>query len=233
MPPTVDKAGLRTVPLDEPEGWHLNYAANWATLAAFNAIGGLCVTARDLDPVTMTPISRYYNVGSGYMRTSAGLLFVAGFVGQLAPASTAVNVWLDAAGALYQGPAFPTTYAYRPLAQITCDAAKITGIIDYRNPMVAIGGPISVSRVAVAANYAQGVGVNYIRADATAGPITITLGAPADYTNQLIYIRKKDNSANTVTVASAALIDGAASFALAAQGTAIVTSTGTTYERVL
>jgi hypothetical protein len=133
MPPTVDKAGLRTVPLDEPEGWHLNYAANWATLAAFNAIGG----------------------------------------------------------------------------------------------------PISVSRVAVAANYAQGVGVNYIRADATAGPITITLGAPADYTNQLIYIRKKDNSANTVTVASAALIDGAASFALAAQGTAIVTSTGTTYERVL
>src|SRR5437868_12670880 len=107
MPPTVNKAGLRTPALDDPEGWDVHFSANWANLAALNAVGGLCVVPRDLDPVMFLPVSRYYNVGSGYIRTSAGLVFVTGYSNQLAPASAAVNVWLDQAGALYQGPAFP------------------------------------------------------------------------------------------------------------------------------
>lgn len=54
--------------------------------------------------------------------------------------------------------------------------------------------------------------------DATSGNVTVTLTDPAGWCNDQIRIKRTDTSANTVTVASAALIDGSASIVLATPG---------------
>lgn len=227
-------AGFRKVLLDTPEseGWVDRLNENQDLLQAMNATGGLAVRARDLDPVTFLPTSRYFQVASGLIRAQGGILIVPALFDQLAPPGGAIDVWLDVAGNLSQGATFPNTYPYIPLAYITTDATRITAITDYRHPLRPVGGPLEVTRVAVAASYTQLPGVNYIRVDATGGARTVTLAAPALNAGQLIYVRKVDTSANAVTIASTALIDGAASQALAARGTMILVSTGTTYEVV-
>ncbi len=230
---TVNEAGLFRIDLDTPEGWYAQFNQNLDILRDKNGVGGLCVQPRDIDPATFLATSRYFRVNSGYMRINRAIARVAGFVDQLAPASTSVNIWLDSQGSLYQGAAFPTTYSYVPLAYITCDAFRITAIADYRNPFATLGGPIALSRVAITGNYTLAAGVNQVRADATAGPITITLPAPATFNGQLIYIRKADAGANAVTLSAAALIEGAGTYVLAARGTVGITSTGTTYEVVV
>lgn len=68
-----------------------------------------------------------------------------------------------------------------------------------------------------------------ILADATSGPITVTLPAASVGKRQFI-VKKIDNSSNKVTVASSSLIDGFASYDLKIKNSSILTfSNETTY----
>lgn len=84
----------------------------------------------------------------------------------------------------------------------------LTGIV-----VLTIGNPVVSTVADVAATYGQ-----VILADATGGPITVTLPAPAAGTHETNFVKKIDASGNAVTVVSASgLIDGAASQTLTTQ----------------
>lgn len=232
---TRNEAGLNVIPLDSPEGWVDAFNANWGTLRGLNPVGGLVIIARDVDPETLLPTSLYYNVTSGVIRYGIGIAIAGPFLNRLASSSSSIYVWLDLAGNIYQGGAFPTAYPCVPLGRITADATKITLVEDYRLPFGLTPGTIPLFRVNVTNGaYVQAYGVNYIRVDATSGPATITLGDPAWNVGQGIIVRKADVSGNGVTVAAPAghNIDGQASIPIAAQGTRIVTSNGSNFEVV-
>jgi hypothetical protein len=55
----------------------------------------------------------------------------------------------------------------------------------------------------------------FVKVDATAGVVTVALPSPTK--NRTLHVKKIDASANAVTVASADLIDGAASVNITAQ----------------
>jgi hypothetical protein len=234
---TRNQAGFNVIPLDTPEvEWVDPLNGNWETLRRMNPVGGLAITARDVDPATLAPTSLYYNVAAGIIRYLAGIAAVGPYVDRVASASTSIYIWLDMSGNIYQGAAFPAAYPYVPLGRITADNAKITSIDDYRNPTGIVPGVIPLARVNVTnGSYVQAYGVNYIRVVATAGPATVTLGDPAWNVGQGIIVRKADASGNAVTVAAPAghTIDGNASVVLAAQGTRILTSDGLNFETVL
>lgn len=234
---TKNQAGLNIIPLDTPEvGWVDPLNANWETLRAMNAVGGLAIKAHDVDPITLAPTSLHYDVAAGIIRYLAGIASIGPYNDRIAPASTSIYIWLDMSGNIYQGAVFPVSYPYVPLGRITTDNAKITSIEDYRNPPGIVPGVIPLFRVLVTNGaYVQAYGVNYIRVDATAGPATITLGDPAWNVGQAIVVRKADTSGNAVAIWAPAghTIDGQASLSIAAQGTRIIASSGSNFEVVL
>lgn len=76
----------------------------------------------------------------------------------------------------------------------------------------------------------------YVRCDATAGAITITLPPAAALLGEMVWIKKVDGGANAVTVDAdgAETIDGAATYAIpgGTRGSVTVRSTGTSWDIV-
>lgn len=225
----TENIGLHIIPLDEPEGWADALNGNWSILDSTHAIGGCCVKARDIDPETLLPTSLYYGYAPGFVRRGSNVGFTFGESDLLAPASATISLWLDWTLALQSGADFPTDRPFVPLADIYTDADKITEIADLRHPLPMVQTAGILARVAVTAAYTQEPGVNYIRADATAGPFSITLADPTYYRNHLIIIRKSDSSASAVTVLAP---DSSIVATLAARGSVALTSTGAAYEVV-
>lgn len=182
-----------------------------------NLSGGMAVVARDVD-ADMTPTSLYFKVLEGYFEFSGRLLQSLGAFDQLAAAGTSTHVWIDTLGHVTAGPTLPSEVFFFPLARITCDAAKITDIVDYRNFQTSIGGPILLARKVVNSDYTVESGYSYVRVDATNGPVAITLPPPEMFVRQLLIIRKIDASANAVTIGSTQLIDGQPTHVLNAPG---------------
>ena len=84
----------------------------------------------------------------------------------------------------------------------------------------------------VTADYKVEPDDEYIRVDASAGNVTLTL-MPAASWHRYLTVKKIDSTAGSMTVSSSELIDGAATRSTATQYAAFtVVSTGTTYERV-
>jgi hypothetical protein len=223
-------AGFKKIGLDTPEPWVDLFNGNWDLLQSLNAVGGCAVRARDLDPTTYLPTSLSYMISGGYTVYGGHPLALDILPGAAVDPSSQTYIWIDSAGIPFAGPAFPVNQSYAPLALIVSDATKITSVVDLRNPVRSLGGPLAVARVAITADYSQAVGTNYIRVDATNGPITVTLGPVAINAGSLIIIRKTDTSANAVTIAATEGIEGGASISLAAQGSVVLASDGTTYE---
>jgi hypothetical protein len=230
---TLTDAGLKRIgPMTDP--WVDQFNSNWDILQAMNAVGGLAVVPRDLDPDTFAPTSRYFRVTPGYFVYGNMLVRSVGFADLLAPASASTHIWLDPLGNLGTGPALPVGQMFTPLAFITTDANVILSIADYRCAQTAIGGPLTVSRVAVSTDHTHQAQYNYIRADATNAPITITLAYPGTVRGQLIVVRKVDASANAVTVTSAYNIEGNISYPITSARSAAFSAHPTvdTYEVV-
>jgi hypothetical protein len=210
---TLTDAGLRRIgAMTNP--WVDQFNANWDILQGMNAVGGLAVVPRDLDPTTFVPTSRFFRVTPGYFVYGNMLVRSVGFADILAPASTTLHVWLDPLGNLGTGPALPVGQMFTPLAFITTDANVILSIADYRCAQTAIGGPLPVSRIAVPTDYTHQAQYNYIRADATNAPLAITLAHPGTVRGQLIVVRKVDASANAVSITSPYMIEGNANYAI-------------------
>lgn len=223
-------AGFKKIGLDTPEPWVDLLNSNWDLLQSINAVGGSAVSARDVDPITYQPTSLYTIVSSGWVIRGEQTVLLAGISGLAVNPSSQTYFWLDMYGSLYYTPTLPMNGAYIPLAFVTADATKIISIVDLRNPLRPVGGPLAVSRVVVNEDYIQEIGVNYIRVDATIGPITITLSTARINLGSLTIIRKADASANPVTIAAAEGIEGAASIQLTARGSVVLASDGDTYE---
>ncbi len=81
------------------------------------------------------------------------------------------------------------------------------------------GGPLFLGVSTVAGPYAVGPSDYTILADATAGPMTVTLPPVSTQRKRLLNVKKVDGTANAVTVAAsgADTIDGAPTFDLVLQ----------------
>lgn len=211
---TLTDAGLRRIGL-MTDPWVDQFNSNWDILQGMNAVGGLAVVPRDLDPTAFVPTSRYFRVTPGYFVYGNMLVRSVGFTDLLAPASAGTHVWLDPLANLGAGPTLPVGQIHIPLAYITTDSNVISSIADYRCAQTAVGGPLPVSRIAVAADYTHQAQYNYIRADATNAPIAIALAYPGTVRGQMIVVRKVDATANAVTVTSTYQIEGVANYAIA------------------
>jgi len=106
----------------------------------------------------------------------------------------------------------------------------------YRNEGLVIGGQFtpllvgamlppglspSSSVITITNNYAVVAGVTVILVDASSGPINVTLPPIASANGRSLYVKKIDSSANFVTVAGDADIDGDADFDLMAEDESI------------
>lgn len=186
MPVTKNAAGFAQASLDSPEGWDVPLTENWDILATINAVGGFAMVGRDLDPATLAPTSRYFNINTGMLLYRGGFTTFAAVADNIAPASATSMVWLDTAGAIQVGAGFPTHSPYVPIGAVVADADKITSIFDYRNPSVFVGMPQMISTNAAPAD-----------ADIVAG-VAATWYDPTDGAARVVF-RARTNNGTLVT----------------------------------
>jgi hypothetical protein len=93
---------------------------------------------------------------------------------------------------------------------------------DAANDLTSVSG-LSVNLAAKTSNYTATRADQFIAVSASGGPVTITLPTAATQKGLLIYVKKTDSSANTVTVArsSSDTIDGDTSAVLNSQYTSV------------
>jgi len=147
---------------------------------------------------------------------------------------TAGSIGFGDDGVLFGGPTATTNMKFACAAGSTIDAVQFTG--GGRWPKTRFGGTVTNPTFTIEANGSLAVGIvtktaaytatntdTIVLADATAAAFTVTLPTSANGFNspvgQILHIKKKDVSANAVTIAAqgADTIQGAANISLAAQ----------------
>lgn len=84
-------------------------------------------------------------VAAGAFRAPwGGRVAYAGAASVAVPASSTTYLWLDVAGTLQQGPAYPSGVAIVRLARVDSDGTTVTAIADNREPLAAVGAPASL-----------------------------------------------------------------------------------------
>jgi hypothetical protein len=167
---------------------------NWTRLDKMAALGSLCVIEDEI-PTSV-------KVSGGTFRTSNGTdVTYAGTTGLALPSAATTKIWLDEAGAIHTGSAYPAGPILK-LASVTTDGSSVASIVDDRRYLTTTGGlPRDPVRTVTSATVTPTIGDRLIRADATAAAIVVPLptltsaegGTPLE-------IAKVDASANTVTI---------------------------------
>jgi hypothetical protein len=125
-------------PASHDPSWNVPLDENWDALDVLAPLKGMAVTLKE-DPSS----TRNVAVASGaYTKPDGSYGTFAGSAGYLIDASSTRNVWIDSAGALAQGAAWPSTVHVR-LATVTTDASTVTSIVDARVTLRATGAVVS------------------------------------------------------------------------------------------
>lgn len=175
---------------------------NWGIIDGLAALGPLSVITYEIPSSSLN-----VSVAAGTYRISNGSdVTYAGTTGLAVTASATTKVWLDEAGTVHTGSAYPTSGPYLPLASVTAGTTSVTDITDDRRYLQCVGGlPRNPVRTVTATTDTPTIADRTIRADATAAAIAIGLPTlTTTATGTPLKIMKVDASANAVTVTGVA-----------------------------
>lgn len=186
--PTAN-VGLRKQAVADRD-WHTPLNTSLDLLDALAPVGGLAVRAAEIPSASLN-----VRVAAGRFAGADGLeVAYAGAAAFAVPNGTTTALWLDAAGALQSGAAFPAT-AHAPLALVTAAGGLVTAVADRRPAFGVIGSasagaPVQATFVTLTTNatlenervLTAGSGISIT--DAGAGStVTVALAAPVSAAN--------------------------------------------------
>lgn len=136
----TSKVGLRKPDFAEPS-WHTPVNENADLLEAQAPLNSLAVRPQQIPSTTLN-----VSVAAGrYRKPDGSIATFAGSTPFAIAASSVVKLYINSAGALNAGAAYPISGLYVPLAEVTTDVASVLSIVDER-----VAGGV-VSAVAAAA----------------------------------------------------------------------------------
>ena len=156
--PTTYSANARLLkPGAADRQWDLPINANTDALDAMTAIGSLVVTTTESPSKTLQ-----VRIATGsFVGTNGTVGLYRGSSACAVPANATVFLWLDGAGSLTSGPAFPTT-AHLRLAHVVSGPTSVTQVVDER---------VQCRLAGSGAGFVQKAG------DTMSGPLTISAAA--------------------------------------------------------
>jgi hypothetical protein len=198
--------GFPYADLDLPEPW-IDVAETLFRnmLDGIRANTAFSVMARDID-ASFVATSRYVNVTGGLFRIgppNPGYAEIPGVVGLMMPSSTFTYIWIEADGSIQSG-AIPD-YPVDVIARVTCDASKVTNILDYRYKAEISPAPLRMTGRVVTATGAASLADSVLLCDAAGGGLTLTMPQPFATENcyRCYVVAKTDATANGVIVNAA------------------------------